>query len=132
MAISCITPKTRCIFIPNHAGSKPDWAGLRKELERLNRTDIFLIEDSCDTLTYTTESDLAVCSFYASHVITAGGGGGIVMTNSLAQRNLGLQYRDWGRVGNNSEDPSERFSHNVDGIDYDFKFLYTVVGYNFK
>jgi len=41
-------------------------------------------------------------------------------------------YRDWGRNGNNNEDMSERFGHSVDGIEYDFKVLYGVVGYNTK
>ena len=83
-------------------------------------------------MTHTPTSDISVISFYASHVITAGGGGGMVMCNSIEQVQLGLSYRDWGRAGNNVEDPSERFGHCVDGISYDFKFLYTVKGYNFK
>ena len=37
-----------------------------------------------------------------------------------------------GRIGNNTEDPAERFGYSVDGIDYDYKFLYGVKGYNFK
>lgn len=37
-----------------------------------------------------------------------------------------------GRIGNNSEDVSERFAHSVDGIEYDFKFLYGCLGYNMK
>merc|ERR1711998_431548 len=41
-------------------------------------------------------------------------------------------YRDWGRIGNNSEDMSDRFGSSVDGIPYDGKFLYGVVGYNMK
>merc|ERR1711998_373998 len=41
-------------------------------------------------------------------------------------------YRDWGRIGNNSEDLVERFGASVDGIPYDGKFLYGVVGYNMK
>lgn len=56
----------------------------------------------------------------------------MVMCNSQEQVRVGLSYRDWGRTGNNVEDPSERFGHSVDGIAYDFKFLYTVKGYNFK
>lgn len=127
-----LTPSTRAIFIPNLAGSKPDWKQLRRSLKDLDREDVCLIEDSCDTMTHTVDSDIAVISFYASHVITAGGGGGMVMCNSIDQVRLGLSYRDWGRAGNNVEDPSERFGHSVDGIDYDFKFLYTVKGYNFK
>jgi CDP-6-deoxy-D-xylo-4-hexulose-3-dehydrase len=127
-----VTDKTRAIFVPNLAGSKPDWEALRSRCEQINRRDICLIEDSCDTMTHTVHSDMSIISFYASHVITAGGGGGMVMCNSVEERDVGFSYRDWGRIGNNAEDPSERFGHEVDGISYDFKFLYGVKGYNFK
>ena len=127
-----VTNKTKAIFIPNLAGSKPDWEGLRSRREKIGRADIHLIEDSCDTMTHTIHSDISIISFYASHVITAGGGGGMVMCNSEQQLKIGLAYRDWGRIGNNIEDPSARFGHEVDGIKYDFKFLYGVKGYNFK
>ena len=129
---SKITPQTKAIFIPNLAGSKPNWVDLREHLMKVGRGDIVLIEDSCDTMTHTQESDISVISFYASHMITAGGGGGMVMCNSQEQVRVGLSYRDWGRAGSNVEDPSERFGYSVDGIPYDFKFLYTVKGYNFK
>ena len=130
--IEKITSKTKAIFVPNLAGSKPDWKTLLSHCEQIGRRDICLIEDSCDTMTHTAHSDISVISFYASHVITAGGGGGMVMCNSEKQREVGFAYRDWGRIGNNAEDPSERFGYEVDGISYDFKFLYGVKGYNFK
>ena len=38
-----------------------------------------------------------------SHVITAGGMGGMVMFNDKEQVKRALQYRDWGRIGDNSE-----------------------------
>jgi len=47
-------------------------------------------------------------------------------------RSRALMYRDWGRVGNNSEETGDRFCYQIDGIEYDFKFLYEVPGYNFK
>ena len=56
----------------------------------------------------------------------------MAMFNSGEQLDIALQLRDWGRIGNNSEFIDERFNHQVDGIPYDFKFLYGVVGYNFK
>mmetsp|Transcript_13782 Transcript_13782/g.49439 ORF Transcript_13782/g.49439 Transcript_13782/m.49439 type:complete len:414 (-) Transcript_13782:1221-2462(-) len=127
-----VTSKTKAIFLPNLAGSKPDWQALRSRREEIGRGDIHLIEDSCDTMTRTTDSDISIISFYASHVITAGGGGGMVMCNSEEQLNTGLTYRDWGRIGNNVEDPGARFGYEVDSIKYDFKFLYGVKGYNFK
>ena len=127
-----ITERTKALFLPNLAGSKPDWSALKRGCEKIGRSDIILIEDSCDTMTCTKDSYISVISFYASHVITAGGGGGMVMCNNKDYLNVGYAYRDWGRIGNNSEDPSERFGYSVDGIDYDYKFLYGVKGYNFK
>ena len=55
-----------------------------------------------------------------------------MMFNDESHRDRCLQYRDWGRIGNNSEHVDDRFNHEIDGIPYDFKFLYGVLGYNFK
>ena len=130
--INKISNKTKAIMLPNLIGNKPDWKLLKKVLKDLSREDIVLIEDSADTITHTPESDISTTSFYASHIITAGGAGGMVMFNADSYRNRALQYRDWGRIGNNSEGVDERFNHKVDDISYDFKFLYDVLGYNFK
>ena len=130
--INKISNKTKAIMLPNLIGNKPDWKLLKKVLKDLSREDIVLIEDSADTITHTPESDISTTSFYASHIITAGGAGGMVMFNADSYRNRALQYRDWGRIGNNSEAVDERFNHKVDDISYDFKFLYDVLGYNFK
>ena len=130
--ISLINENTRVIMIPNLIGNKPDWKAIREHLISIGREDIILIEDSADTMTYTPESDISTTSFYASHVITAGGSGGMVMFNSEKFRDVSLQFRDWGRIGNNAEEVDQRFNHSVDGIPYDFKFLYGVLGYNFK
>lgn len=130
--IALINENTRVIMIPNLIGNKPDWKSIRQHLISINREDIILIEDSADTMTYTEETDISTTSFYASHVITAGGSGGMVMFNSEKFRDVSLQFRDWGRIGNNAEEVDQRFNHQVDGIPYDFKFLYGVLGYNFK
>lgn len=122
----------KAIMVPNLIGNKPDWAKLKSELERIDRTDIFVIEDSADTITYTEETHVATTSFYASHIITAGGTGGMVMFNDKKHVDRALQYRDWGRMGDNSEIMDDRFNHKVDGIPYDHKFLYGVLGYNMK
>ena len=130
--INKITDKTKAIMIPNLIGNKPDWASLREKLSEIGRDDIYLIEDSADTITFTKETDVSTTSFYASHIITAGGTGGMVMFNDQSHVDLCLQYRDWGRIGNNSEELDDRFNYSIDGIPYDFKFLYGVLGYNFK
>ena len=124
--INAITDKTVMIWLPNLVGSKPDWEAIRK------RTKLPLWEDSCDTITETPWTDVSMTSFYASHMITAGGGGGMIMANDKAFIDKCRMYRDWGRIGNNSEDLVERFGSSVDGIPYDGKFLYGVIGYNMK
>tara|TARA_R110000824_G_scaffold128568_4_gene289576 strand:- start:78004 stop:79149 length:1146 start_codon:yes stop_codon:yes gene_type:complete len=130
--IDKVTDSTKAIMLPNLIGNKPDWWGCRCALKEIGRSDIYLIEDSADTITLTKETDVSTTSFYASHIITAGGTGGMVMFNDQKHVDLCLQYRDWGRIGNNSEDIDERFNHDIDGFPYDFKFLYGVLGYNFK
>lgn len=130
--LALITDSTKAIMIPNLIGNKPDWTLLKEELRKLGRLDIYVIEDSADTLTYTEDSDVSTTSFYASHVITAGGQGGMVMFNEEKHMKRALQYRDWGRIGDDSEIMDDRFNHSVDGIPYDHKFLYGVLGYNMK
>ena len=62
-----ITSKTKAIFVPNLAGSKPNWAELRMRCEAIGRRDICLIEDSCDTMTHTVESDMSIISSVGPH-----------------------------------------------------------------
>lgn len=130
--MSLVDDTIQVIMLPNLIGNKPDWKLLKSELIRIGREDIVLIEDSADTITSTTETDISTTSFYASHVITAGGSGGMVMYNDIKLRDTCLNFRDWGRIGDNSEIMSDRFNHTVDGIPYDHKFLYGVLGYNMK
>ena len=122
-----VTGKTKVLLIPNLIGNVPDWKAIREAFPSL-----ILIEDSADTITTTLESDISTTSFYASHVITAGGVGGMVMFNDEAHLKRAIMFRDWGRIGDNVEDPTERFNHSVDGIQYDWKFLYGVAGYHLK
>jgi len=127
-----VTPNTRVIMLPNLIGNTPDWKAIRDKLVEIRREDIILIEDSADTMTNTPYTDISTTSFYSSHVITACGSGGMVMFNEEKHLKRATMFRDWGRIGNNLEEVSERFNHNVDDIPYDFKFLYGCRGYNFK
>lgn len=122
-----VTPETKCLLLPNLIGNVPDWEAIREAFP-----DVILFEDSADTITRTDCTDISTTSFYASHVITAGGIGGMVMFNDEKYLKRALMYRDWGRIGDNIEEPSERFNHSVDGIPYDWKFLYGVAGYHLK
>ena len=130
--MAVIDDDVKAIMLPNLIGNKPDWEFLKSTLVNAGRSDVFLIEDSADTITKTECTDVATTSFYASHVITAGGVGGMVMFNNQKHVTKCLQYRDWGRLGNDSEIIDDRFNHSVDGIPYDHKFLYSVLGYHMK
>nr|NQU92160.1 DegT/DnrJ/EryC1/StrS family aminotransferase [Bacteroidota bacterium] len=111
-----------------------------KRLRRFaNKHSLYLIEDSCDTLGGQINkeptgklSDISICSFYASHHITTAGSGGMLCTDNDKFLARAIAYRDWGRFGDDNEDVGERFNLEVDGIPYDRKFVYSVVGYNFK
>jgi CDP-6-deoxy-D-xylo-4-hexulose-3-dehydrase len=131
--VGVVTAETRAVMIPNLIGNLPDWTGLREALAAAGREDVVLIEDSADTIGHAPQgTDISTTSFYASHVITACGSGGMVMFNDEAHLKRASMMRDWGRIGTNSEEVRERFAHEVDGIPYDFKFLYGALGYNFK
>ena len=123
-----ITENTRLILLPNLIGSKPDWKTLRERIPE----NILLFEDSADTITYTEETDISITSFYSSHLITAAGSGGMLMLNDKTLLKRATMFRDWGRIGDNSEDIKTRFDYKIDDIEYDYKFLYGVVGYNMK
>lgn len=123
-----ITEKTKVILLPNLIGSKPDW----KKIREFVPSHILLFEDSADTITNTIETDISITSFYSSHLITAAGSGGMLMVNDEKLLKKATMYRDWGRIGDNSEDIVTRFEYSIDGIPYDYKFLYGAVGYNLK
>jgi CDP-6-deoxy-D-xylo-4-hexulose-3-dehydrase len=126
--LSRVTENTKVILLPNLIGSKPDWNAIRKAVG----PNIILFEDSADTITSTPETDLAITSFYSSHLITACGSGGMLMVNDEKLLKRATMFRDWGRIGDNSEDIKTRFEYSIDGIPYDYKFLYGAVGYNMK
>jgi len=136
-----INNKTVAIMVPNLLGNICDW----KDIKRIaKKHGLKVIEDCADTIGYkfyeskdgTTGAynDLVTTSFYASHIITAGGQGGMVCTNDKKLLNKLKLLRGWGRssaVFNESEEIEKRFNTKVDGIDYDSKFIFTDIGYNF-
>lgn len=133
---NAITNKTRAIVLAHIWGATLDMPALRKIANEYNLT---LIEDSCDSIgariqgnSTGTWSDISVTSFYPSHVITAGGGGGMICVKTEEEEKRLRVFRDWGRMGTDSENLDERFGIDIDGIPYDAKFFYGVRGYNLK
>lgn len=133
-----ITKKTKALMIPLLLGSVPDMVKL-SQIARKHK--LFFIEDSCDTLGPSINgkptgqfSDITVTSFYGSHIITAGGSGGMMLVNRLDFQNRAKMLRGWGRTSskmNESESVEKRFGYKLDGIPYDAKFIFDEIGYNF-
>lgn len=134
-----ISSKTKAIFISHALGNINDMAKIAKICKKYK---LLFIEDSCDTLGSRFDgkptgiwSDITTTSFYAPHHITTAGGGGMVMTNSKHLIKEAKIFRDWGRAlpENYDENIQERFHFKLHGgVDYDGKFTYVKVGYNFK
>jgi len=134
-----VTNETKAIMIPSLIGNVPD-------MDRLHECSwangIHFIEDSCDTIgaTFYGEStgcfsDISTTSFYGSHIITAGGGGGMLCVNNKDWDSRARVLRGWGRSSamfGESESLTERFAARVDGLDYDAKFVFNEVGYNMQ
>lgn len=134
-----ISPRTRAMMIPSLLGNLPDWDRIRAIADA---HDLIVIEDSADTLGATlhgtstgTRSDISTTSFYGSHVITAGGNGGMLCVNDDALAYRALLLRSWGRTSSlfvESETIENRFNVELDGIEYDAKFLFQELGFNFE
>ena len=134
----CINKKTVALMIPNLLGNIADW---KKIFQIAKKYNLKIIEDSADTIGYTVNnknlgqySDITTNSFYASHIINGAGTGGIVCFNDFNLYERAKLLRGWGRSSatfNESENASKRFNVKVSGIDYDAKYIFSDLGYNF-
>lgn len=133
-----IGPKTKAMMIPNLIGNLAAWRPLKAIADKHG---LKTIEDSADTIggLYEGEptgplSDIATTSFYASHVMTAAGFGGMVCLDDEEIYRSAKQMRGWGRsssLSDESERIEDRFDVDVDGIEYDSKFVFGDIGFNF-
>jgi CDP-6-deoxy-D-xylo-4-hexulose-3-dehydrase len=136
---SMITEKTKAVMIPNLLGNLPDWRKIRELADKYN---LFVIEDSADTLGATINdkptgiySDISTTSFYGSHVINCAGNGGMLCVNNKELAERAKLLRSWGRSSSlfvESEAIENRFNIQVDGMDYDAKFVFEALGYNLE
>ena len=134
----CINKNTVALMIPNLLGNIPDWKKIYKIAKKYN---LKVIEDSADTIGYKVNnknfgkySDISTNSFYASHIINGAGTGGIVCFNDYKLYQRAKLLRGWGRSSatfNESESPNKRFNIKISGIDYDAKYIFSDLGYNF-
>jgi len=135
-----ISDKTVAILAPNLMGNLCNWSEIRKIADEFN---LVVIEDSADTLGASINgkksgyySDMSVTSFYGSHIINcAGNGGALAINDEKVLKNAKL-LRSWGRSSSLFDEKSEaienRFNVNLDGLDYDAKFVFESIGYNLE
>lgn len=137
---SLVNDKTVAILAPNLMGNLCNWPEIRKIADRYN---LVVIEDSADTLGATIDgkssgaySDMSITSFYGSHIINCAGNGGALAINDDKVMERAKLLRSWGRSSSLFDEKSEsienRFNVNLDGIDYDAKFVFETVGYNLE
>lgn len=133
-----LSRKTRAIIVPHLIGNIADmeaiWAFAKKH-------KLIVIEDSCDTIGASYKgkktgafSHVTTTSFYASHLITTGGAGGMLMFNDKKLRERARVFRDWGR-GISRQDESIRSrlaTFKIEGRAYDSAFVFAEVGYNMR
>ena len=134
----CINKRTVAIMIPNLLGNIANWKKISKIAKKYK---LKVIEDSADTIGYSFNktntgkfSDIATNSFYASHIINGAGTGGIVCFNDHKLYQKAKLLRGWGRSSatfNESENANKRFNIKISGIDYDAKYVFSELGYNF-
>jgi CDP-6-deoxy-D-xylo-4-hexulose-3-dehydrase len=134
---SLITKKTRALMIPLLFGNVPEMDRLAKIAKKHN---LFFIADSCDTFGASYKgkliskyADATSTSFFGAHIITTGGNGGMVMVNTKEWYDKARMLRGWGRsssVFSESESVDKRFGYKLEGIEYDAKFIFDIIGYN--
>jgi CDP-6-deoxy-D-xylo-4-hexulose-3-dehydrase len=137
-----ITDNTSAIWIPNMLGNVPDWDVIR---EVADRHGLLVVEDSADTLGGTlrgtstgSRADISITSFYGSHIINCGGNGGWIGIDDEKMARKARLLRSWGRTSAEfadiaeSESLNKRFGIELNGIEYDAKFIFEYPGYQFE
>ena len=134
-----ITKNTKAIMVPNLIGNIPDFKKIRKIA---NKYKLKVIEDSADTLGAKINgratgyySDVSITSFYGSHVISCAGNGGMLLTNDKKFYQKAKVLRSWGRMSTlikDSENIKKRLDVKLKGFNYDKKFVFSEIGYNFE
>jgi|TARA_B110000438_G_scaffold255692_1_gene262649 CDP-6-deoxy-D-xylo-4-hexulose-3-dehydrase len=137
---SQITDNTVAILAPNLMGNLCDWPAIRQIADMHG---LIVIEDSADTLGAKINnkgsgfySDMSITSFYGSHIINCAGNGGALAINDEKVLERAKLLRSWGRSSSLFDERSEvienRFNVDLDGIEYDAKFVFETVGYNLE
>lgn len=128
-----ITERTRAIIAIHPLGNPVDMPKLMKLVKGKN---IYVIEDNCDGWGSTIKGkevgsfgDVSITSFHAAHIVSMGVGGGVFTSDPSLARRVRM-YRDWGRQADINK--SENKKHKALPEDYNPRFIYEKIGYNFQ
>ena len=135
-----ISDKTVAILAPDLLGNICDWPRIRKIADQYG---LKVLHDSADTLGAELSetpvgqySDLSITSFYGSHIINCAGNGGALCLNNFEAIEKAKLLRSWGRSSSLFDEKSEsienRFTVELDKIEYDAKFVFELPGYNLE
>jgi CDP-6-deoxy-D-xylo-4-hexulose-3-dehydrase len=145
-----LSSKTKAIMLSHTLGNPNDMKPL---LEFAQNHNLIVIEDACDALgskyagrQVGSFGDLATFSFYPAHHITTGEGGCVVTSNENLSKVV-RSMRDWGRAcvmnmcfplsctdRSCPRSASYEQRYNLKGLpqDYDLRYSYINIGYNFE
>lgn len=136
-----ITDKTRAIVLAHTLGNP---FNLDVITSIVDRYDLWLVEDCCDSLgsmwgdrLVGNFGDIGTLSFYPAHHITMGEGGAVFTRRSKLDRIM-ESIRDWGRdcyCEPGAEDTcGQRFDWQLGELPagYDHKYIYSHLGFNLK
>ena len=134
-----INENTSAIVAPDLMGNICEWPIIREIADKHN---LKILVDSADTIGATYDgvstgsfADIAITSFYGSHIINGAGNGGMIVTSDKSIADKCSLLRSWGRSSSlfvESEAIENRFNVQLEGIQYDAKFVFEELGYQLE
>lgn len=119
---NAITEKTSAILVVDNYGTVADYEKIRSAVPK----NIKIIQDAAESfpgkdmeMSDLIQGDVAVCSFYANKVLTAGEGGAIFGSKDVISRVSFLK--------NQAQNPNENFVHSDVGYNYRISNLHAAV-----
>jgi CDP-6-deoxy-D-xylo-4-hexulose-3-dehydrase len=138
---AAISQRTRAVFFAHTLGNP---FKLDEIMKIVNKYDLYLIEDNCDSLgsIYNKKQTgsfghISTCSFYPAHHITTGEGGAVLTSNDKFAK-IVESLKNWGRDCNCNPGQNNRCGRRFSGqfgtlpFGYDHKYVYSHIGYNLK
>ena len=114
-----ITDEIRYVIISNPLETHFDYSSIKQT------KNICIIEDLYFSLVENPTTDISILTFDGICSLA------LFSDEQIAEGALCM--RDWGRVGTQNEDVNVRYdNYSLDGVKYDYKFVYGHLGFNFK